>query len=327
LRFRSPVSGVKARWGEARGVITRNIEAMAERGYEVFSGHESFVCRYGWLPKLYEAVTEDSALFMDDDDAIVTLGIGKNMVKSIRFWGKAFGLTFSDSSGTVLPTEFAVKLLDGKRGIDPYLEDVSSLWRLHWMLTVHASLGAWSAAFLDLRDTEITKDNFIELIRGRAVTARGAATIGTVAQHVEIFLRTYDSGRNAATAVLEESLGCPMQELGLLEIDEGAGYSIVKFRRGPKLDLDVRAMAFAVADFWSSVAAKSKTLSMRSLMLDRRSPGVVFRLDEGSMHGHLEALCAETKGLSLREDGAGGIDLVASASLVPHAVLQEFSWH
>ena len=299
---------------------------MADGEYEVFSGHESFVCRYGWLPKLYEAVARDPELFAEDDEAIVTLGIGKNMVKSIRFWGQAFGLTKTGSGRTVEPTAFAVRLLDIKEGLDPYLEDASSLWRLHWMLTVHAPLGAWAAAFLELQDTEITRDNLVELVRRRAITARGAATTGTVAQHVDIFLRTYDSGRTSAASVLEESLGCPMQDLGLLEVDDAGGTSVVKFRRGPKIDLDAKAMAFALADFWKISAANSKTMSMRSLMLDRRSPGVVFRLDEASMHGHLESLCASTKGLSLREDGAGGLDVVGSSTHPPHAVLEEFAW-
>jgi Protein of unknown function (DUF4007) len=299
---------------------------MAERDYEVFSGHESFVCRYGWLPKLYEAVVRDPDVFADDDEAIVTLGIGKNMVRSIRFWGHSFGLTRTATGRSVEPTNFATRLLDGKKGLDPYLEDGSSLWRLHWMLTVHASLGAWTAALLDLQDNEISKANLAELIRHRAVTARGAATAGTVAQHVEIFLRTYDSGRASAAAVAEESLGCPLQELGLLEVDEAAGSPVVKFRRGPKAGLDGKAMAFAIGDFWKTSAANSKTLSMRSLMLDRRSPGVIFRLDEASMHAQLEGLCAKTKGLALREDGAGGIDLIASSSRSPHAILEEYAW-
>lgn len=299
---------------------------MPEREFEVFSGHESFVCRYGWLPKLYEAVQREPELFAKDDEAIVTLGIGKNMVKSIRFWGHSFGLTRTATGRAVEPTQFAIRLLDGKKGIDPYLEDGSSLWRLHWMLTVHASLGAWTAAFLEMQDNEITRENLVELIRRRAITARGAATTGTVAQHVDIFLRSYDGGRASSGTVVEESLGCPLQELGLLDVDEAGGSSIVKFRRGPKVDLDVQAMAFAIADFWSASAANSRTLSMRSLMLDRRSPGVVFRLDEGSLHSQLETLCANVKGLDLREDGAGGLDLVATSSRAPHSALEEFAW-
>lgn len=299
---------------------------MAEREYEVFSGHESFVCRYGWLPKLYEAVLRDPELFAADDQAIVTLGIGKNMVRSIRFWGHSFGLTRTAAGRSVEATEFAVRLLDPKKGIDPYLEDGSSLWRLHWMLTVHASLGAWTAALLELQDNEITKENLVEMIRRRAVTARGAATTGTVAQHVDIFLRSYDGGRAATATVAEESLGCPLQELGLLEVDEGAGAGIVKFKRGPKADLNAGAMAFAIGDFWRFSGAGSKSLSMRSLMLDRRSPGVVFRLDEASMHAQLEAVCSGIKGFALREDGAGGIDLVATTPRAPHVVLEDHAW-
>src|SRR5258708_3080919 len=105
---------------------------MSTRRAEVFSGHESFPCRYGWLPKLYECLTAKPGLFTNDEDAIVALGIGKNMVRSIRFWGDAFGLT--ESTGRVITfTEFARQLLDPKRGRDPYLADTGSLWRLHWM--------------------------------------------------------------------------------------------------------------------------------------------------------------------------------------------------
>src|SRR5436309_3158224 len=56
-----------------------------------FSGHETFVLRYGWLKKAYEAVAEDPAVF-SGDGAIVRLGVGKNMVRSIRYWALATGI-------------------------------------------------------------------------------------------------------------------------------------------------------------------------------------------------------------------------------------------
>src|SRR3546814_9438686 len=78
-------------------MATATVEAPAgwsrRPGARVFSGHESFACRYGWLPKLYEAISDDPALFSSDERAILKLGLGRNMVKSIRFWGDAFGLT------------------------------------------------------------------------------------------------------------------------------------------------------------------------------------------------------------------------------------------
>src|SRR3546814_6442917 len=90
-------------------------------GARFFSGHESFAYRYGWLPKLYEAISDDPALFSSDERAILKLGLGRNMVKSIRFWGDAFGLT-RQAGGETRATEFADRLLDPEAGLDRYLE-------------------------------------------------------------------------------------------------------------------------------------------------------------------------------------------------------------
>jgi hypothetical protein len=282
------------------------------------------------LPKLYEAIGKDPELFTDDDGAIVTLGIGKNMVKSIRFWGHAFGLTEtakSSSGGKVVLTEFAKLLLDPKSGRDPYLEDAASLWRLHWMLTTRSGMGAWAAAFTDLHESEIAKQSFTDSIRRRALTARGAVTPVTIDQHVDIFMRTYDAGRMAPDAVLEDSLGCPLQELALLDVRQVGSQPVLRFRRGPKSGLDVGSLAFAVADYWKSTDTSSRTISLRSLMLGRHSPGGVFRLDEASMHGLLDRLCSSLKGFSMRDDGAGGVDLISSGTAPPHIGLERFAWH
>ena len=159
-------------------------------GPRIFSGHESFACRYGWLPKLYNALVDDPELFASDEQAILQLGLGRNMIKSIRFWGEAFGLTRT-SGRKVYVTDFARNLLDTSKGIDPYLETPGSLWRLHWILTVHGGLGAWSVAFLETHDREITRERFIAAVRTRASQVRGTITSTTASNHVDILLRTY----------------------------------------------------------------------------------------------------------------------------------------
>ena len=145
----------------------------AQLGPRVFSGHESFACRYGWLPKLYEAVAEDPKLFSSDERAILRLGLGRNMVKSLRFWGEAFGLTRTRNR-EVCVTDFAQMLLDADKGLDPYLETPGALWRLHWKLTVHGGLGAWAVMFLEMQDREIERERFVCLgAKARIAGARG----------------------------------------------------------------------------------------------------------------------------------------------------------
>ncbi len=55
-----------------------------------FQGHDTFLCRTNWLKKGYDFVQADGGF--NDADAVVRLGVGKNMVTSIRYWLRAFGL-------------------------------------------------------------------------------------------------------------------------------------------------------------------------------------------------------------------------------------------
>lgn len=291
-------------------------------GPRVFSGHESFACRYGWLPKLYEAVVDDPALFSSDERAILRLGLGRNMVKSLRFWGEAFGLT-RPQGREVRVTEFARMLLDTREGLDPYLENPGTLWRLHWILTIHGGLGAWAVVFLETHDREITRESFVASVRARASQTRGTITSGTASNHVDVFLRTYVGGQYSEVS-LEEALGSPFQELELMRLAMPAGVATVRLSRGPKPTLDVRAFAFVLHDFWQGTAPKSVTLSFRSLMLSHAGPGSVLLLNELGLHERLDELCSRSGRLLLRSDGAGGFDLTCARD--PLRELREIAW-
>jgi len=50
-----------------------------------FTGHETFPFRYPWPAKGVRAASAHPCIF-GEEDATVTLGVGKNMVKAIRHW-------------------------------------------------------------------------------------------------------------------------------------------------------------------------------------------------------------------------------------------------
>ena len=87
-----------------------------------FSGHETFPFRYPWLKKGLDAVLEDPGVFQRDD-ALTTLGVGKNMVRSIRHWCLTAGILAEgrQGAGVLSPTELGTLLL-ADDGLDPYLE-------------------------------------------------------------------------------------------------------------------------------------------------------------------------------------------------------------
>ena len=295
---------------------------QAKSGSLIFSGHESFACRYGWLPKLYEAVIDDPQLFSSDDRAILRLGLGRNMVKSLRFWGEVFGITHTRGRD-VLATKFAHSLLDPSRGLDPYLETSGSLWRLHWMLTVHGGLGAWAVMFFETHDREIAREHFVRSVQARASQVRGRITSGTASNHVDIFLRTYVAMQHSEGAP-EEALGSPFQELELMRMAMPGGIPTIRLLRGPKRTLDTKALAFVIRDFWRAMAPGSATLSLRSLMLSHAAPGAVLMLNEAALHDSLDELCSQTRQLVLRSDGAGGLDLTSNDK--PLRELNEVAW-
>ena len=93
----------------------------------VFSGHESFPCKTLWLKKGYDFIYGNNNF--NAADAVVKLGVGKNMVASIRYWMKSFGLLKEGGLAEVAGLVFADNI-----GIDPYVADLGTLWLLHYLM-------------------------------------------------------------------------------------------------------------------------------------------------------------------------------------------------
>ena len=130
----------------------------------IFGGHEKFVFRYGWLKKGIDAINENPLVFADEE-ALTTLGVGKNMVRSIRHWCLAIGLaTETKDASRARPlklTKLAQKLIAGKNSWYPYFEDIGSLWLLHWQLTNNLVRGyVWNLSFHPIFNLNSTRSRF-----------------------------------------------------------------------------------------------------------------------------------------------------------------------
>ena len=104
-----------------------------------FSGHETFVFRYGWIKKAVDAVLDNPETFQDAN-AIVKLGVGKNMVASIRHWALATHMLEEQpkTRGNQINCSELGRLIFGQSGHDPYLEDPNTLWVLHWNILANS---------------------------------------------------------------------------------------------------------------------------------------------------------------------------------------------
>lgn len=116
-----------------------------------FSGHESFFCKTIWLKKGYDAI--QNGVDFSAPDAVANLGVGKNMVASIRYWMKAFGLTTND-----VLSNFANLIFDDVNGLDPFVEDESTLWLLHYYLVKSQVASIYHLTFMDFKREKIEFD-------------------------------------------------------------------------------------------------------------------------------------------------------------------------
>jgi hypothetical protein len=289
-----------------------------------FSGHETFVFRHSWLKKAVDAVSLDPEVFTRDG-AIVTLGVGKNMVRSIRHWGLATGILAEEakSRGARLSvTEFG-NLVMGASGFDPYLEDPATLWLLHWnILKQDQRCTTWNYVFNSFPSAEFTRAGLTQFVLDEARRADEASFAeNSIRRDVEVFLRTYVGSSDMRAAVGEDALDCPLSELGVIEVRPGS--DLFQLQRSPKPTLADHAFVYALCDFWKDISENQQTLAFSEIAYRKGSPGTVFRLDENSIADRLERLDALTKGKLVYTETAGLRQVYKHATLEPKELLQE----
>ncbi|MDE0017818.1 MAG: DUF4007 family protein [Candidatus Poribacteria bacterium] len=291
-----------------------------------FSGHQTFPFRYTWLKKGVDAVTENPTIF-SLEDAFVTLGVGKNMVSSIRHWCTVARLIKADAHQRrrLVPTEFGKAIFNDKNGFDPYLEDPATLWLIHWQIATNMNQATtWYWAFNVLRKNQFVSTTFMEELYKWAQQQKESMrpiSDNTLQRDVNCFIRTYCQSRHTA-ALVEESFDSPLVELDLIaELPESNGY---EFQRGEKETLPVEVFTATLVAFWDLCSFERDTLPFSDLMYAPLSPGRIFRLDEDTMTAYLENL-AQLTNEALQYDETTGLKQVYRRSdLNPMKFLERY---
>jgi hypothetical protein len=286
--------------------LQRSKAGTVEPEYRI-SGHESFPCRYTWLPKAVRGLDKNPRLFADEAQAMVDLGVGKNMVRSIRFWSLATGMAAVESKGAApVLTDLAMGLL-GRKGLDPFLEDRRTLWLLHWNLSTNAQtpLLAWDYFLNRWQEPELTPSMAMKALEKIAARQDDRASCATLEQHFNTFLHTYVPTRGRKGDVQEDNLDCPLVELQLMikagdrEIDGSSGKRepIYVFRREEKPDITPELFIYCLNDFWEKRHKIEATLPLRDVAHGHGSPGQILKLAEDDIRARVEDLNQRSEGL------------------------------
>ncbi|WP_044937798.1 DUF4007 family protein [Pseudobutyrivibrio sp. LB2011] len=177
-------------------------------------GHEKFVLREGWLTKGIRGVSEDDHLFSGNDGAD-KLGVGTNMVKSIRYWMQAFDLLDEDNRTGVRLNKFGEIILDN----DLYLEDDFTLWLLHSRIAKNSDRATtWYVFFNNVDAEDFSKEEIFEPVkRELLLLADKEFPDKSLADDIDVLLNMYS--REKKDEDPEDKNVCPLVELGLIKKD------------------------------------------------------------------------------------------------------------
>ena len=240
----------------------------------IFGRAQTFPLRLGWLPKAVRAVGVNPKIFAEDA-ALAEFGVGKNMVAAIRYWAETAGVLQFVGQKAAL-TEFGEHVF-GDNGLDPFLEDESTLWLLHWKMTSRPNQFAAGFWFFN----RFHKPEFEEKEVGVAIAedmsaGGGESSAEIMRRDINMLLRMY-ARRGGKEGHAEENLDTPFPALGLLFYDSGE--KLYQCEPDSRPGLSPAVLGFAVADLLA--ATKSPDLPVyepSSADNPRPDLGSVFRL-------------------------------------------------
>jgi hypothetical protein len=288
-----------------------------------FSGHESFICKHFWLKKGYEYIchNEDFA----KETAVIGLGVGKNMVSSISYWLKSFGLVDSSNNQT---TQLANKIFEEKDGYDPYIENLATVWLLHYNLIKTNKASVYSLFFNEFRKgrTDFTKDQFLNFIkRILEDDNQKNSNDNTILSDISVFIRNYLKPSYKETKIdVEEDFSSLMIDLDIMksyksENSDGKMVEWYQVENGLQIDLPESIVLFSILDNENY----GKSIPFKELLIGQNSPGNIFVLNEEGLYKKIEAITKKYKGITYTET-AGIRELQIKSNIDKWSILNEY---
>ena len=187
-----------------------------------FRAHDTFFIRKGWLSKGMKYVHSKPDVFVaKDENPMDVLGIGANMVKALRYWLQAVGLTEEPNSGKRVQT--FTPLGQSVFTNDRYIEELGTLYLLHYRLSSNKTdATAWYYFFNEFTMSEFSRDDFVDFLQRRIRMEDSDATVAIRSLNddfsciINTYLPRYKTSPNRVAP--ESNIDCPLGELGLIDI-------------------------------------------------------------------------------------------------------------
>jgi len=185
--------------------------------------HQTFSIRMGWLYKglsnvIKDTQTESSSDLFISDDNMNRLGLGSAMVKSLRYWMVATGLTTEKLAGSEKgqrATEFGSLVYK----YDKHFEEIGTLLLCHYFLASNKEWGtSWYYFFNEFMAKEFTKNDLTLETVNWIHSIKKTVAESSIASDVDCIIKTYCNIQETEYDgnIFENNKICPLSQLGLV---------------------------------------------------------------------------------------------------------------
>lgn len=173
-------------------------------------GHETFSIREGWLSKGLFEISNDPKLFSKKNLTDI-LGIGTNMVKSLKYWLLTAGLIVESKKGEYILSELGNNIFL----YDPYFEDAFSLFFVHLNIVRNEEKAyIWNLFFNKCNFKNFSKKDIVEQMKYLLDIENVEYNETILPDEISVLLKTYMADEKKDTP--ENNFTCPLSELNLI---------------------------------------------------------------------------------------------------------------
>ncbi len=271
-----------------------------------FRAHETFFLRKGWLSKGMKYVHLQPDVFIcKDENPIDILGIGSNMVKSLRYWMQTVGLTHEPPARQRV--QYLTELGELVFEHDRYVEETGTLQLIHYMLSKNKSNAtAWYFFFHEYQASEFTKEDFLIAMQNYVLMQENESTVAlrSIGDDFSCIISTYLPKIRSASqkSSPENNITCPLEELGLIDVVNKQKKTFKKC-----IPFVEKFNPWVVLAIMMDQADKRQELSLNELLTAPCNIGKTFNLDTLTMLNILHQI--EKLG-SIKIVRTAGLDIV-----------------
>lgn len=252
--------------------------------------HGSFYIRNGWPTKILLAVRNDNHIFSPNFElqAVDSIGMGRVMIKALRYWSDAMGLTIEDKDVQgIFCTETA--LFREIFEYDLFLQDIGSLWLLHrGLATNEEKATAWYWAFNCFDKAQFTKLDFVDALYGYMVSNGATNRKPAVEKEFDCFKNTYVCGEQFdVKKIIEEDTIPFFAPLGLISLRDGNVFEKQK-TKARAIPLDI--LLYCILKDNQEHLINNHQISIDSLLEQKNQVGKYFSLNYSTLIEMLQLL-------------------------------------